>query len=249
MDIMDKLLPTLLFRKPELDGSLRHLLQASAIYVAVAFLMIASFGQPGALPSGSMMSVIQANPFWREDGLVEWATVVFDLAAGLLFAVALWRGYGAGFFPKWRNGFFLLALAAFLIVVAGEEISWGQRIFGFGTPERLATLNRQHEFNLHNIAYIHRWKDDIGAVIILMWGVVLPIAVLLSTRLAALRKRFWIPLPPLTFAPFFAAALGTRLVFKPLYGNVGVEGLEMLFGLAMLIVAWHALHRVEELFD
>ncbi len=34
---------------------------------------------------------------------------------------------------------------------AGEEISWGQRIFGFSTPDFLADINDQQEFNLHNI--------------------------------------------------------------------------------------------------
>ena len=32
-----------------------------------------------------------------------------------------------------------------------EEISWGQRIFGWSTPERLENLNAQQETNLHNI--------------------------------------------------------------------------------------------------
>ena len=35
---------------------------------------------------------------------------------------------------------------------AGEEISWGQRILGFQTPEPLSQVNRQEEFNLHNLS-------------------------------------------------------------------------------------------------
>ena len=35
---------------------------------------------------------------------------------------------------------------------AGEEISWGQRIFGFATPDFLMHLNEQKEFTVHNIA-------------------------------------------------------------------------------------------------
>lgn len=44
---------------------------------------------------------------------------------------------------------FLVAAVGFF-VVAGEEISWGQRIFGFKTPENYAKMNTQHELTLHN---------------------------------------------------------------------------------------------------
>ncbi len=38
-----------------------------------------------------------------------------------------------------------------MVFIAGEEISWGQRILGFATPDFLLNLNAQGEFNLHNI--------------------------------------------------------------------------------------------------
>jgi len=37
------------------------------------------------------------------------------------------------------------------VYFAGEEISWGQTYFGFRTPEALAEVNEQREFNLHNL--------------------------------------------------------------------------------------------------
>lgn len=45
-----------------------------------------------------------------------------------------------------------LGLAAVFFFGAGEEISWGQRIFGFGTPPELSQINKQDEFNLHNLS-------------------------------------------------------------------------------------------------
>jgi hypothetical protein len=45
-----------------------------------------------------------------------------------------------------------LGLAALFFFGAGEEISWGQRILGFETPETLSAINRQEEFNLHNLS-------------------------------------------------------------------------------------------------
>ena len=42
-------------------------------------------------------------------------------------------------------------LAIGLVFNIGEEISWGQRILDFETPEELLEQNRQGESNLHNI--------------------------------------------------------------------------------------------------
>jgi hypothetical protein len=47
-----------------------------------------------------------------------------------------------------------IGLAVLFLFGAGEEISWGQRIFKFVTPDSLSTLNRQDEFNLHNFEII-----------------------------------------------------------------------------------------------
>ena len=35
----------------------------------------------------------------------------------------------------------------------GEEISWGQRIFGFETPEAIANSNIRDEFTIHNLEF------------------------------------------------------------------------------------------------
>ena len=46
---------------------------------------------------------------------------------------------------------YILGCVAFMFA-AGEEISWGQRIFDFETLENLMNLNQQNEFNIHNTA-------------------------------------------------------------------------------------------------
>ena len=45
-----------------------------------------------------------------------------------------------------------LGMALIFFFGAGEEISWGQRILGFQTPEALSQVNKQEEFNLHNLS-------------------------------------------------------------------------------------------------
>ena len=81
----------------------------------------------------------------REDHLVENLTVVWFLLAGLLlFVTALAE---RSFF---RRCVYILGGMA-VVFAAGEEISWGQRIFGFATPDYLMSINDQKEFTVHNI--------------------------------------------------------------------------------------------------
>ena len=83
----------------------------------------------------------------REDGAVEWASALLPLAgSGLFVGVALRPGPGGNFACLAALGF-----AALLLAIGMEEISWGQRMVGFATPEELARLNMQKEFNLHNL--------------------------------------------------------------------------------------------------
>jgi len=51
-----------------------------------------------------------------------------------------------------------LGLAFLFFFGAGEEISWGQRIFGFKTPQELAQVNKQDELNLHNLSVLENSK-------------------------------------------------------------------------------------------
>ena len=81
----------------------------------------------------------------KEDDWVESLTAVCFLLAGLvLFVTALVE---RSFF---RRCVYILGGMA-MMFAAGEEISWGQRIFGFATPDFLMSLNESKEFNVHNI--------------------------------------------------------------------------------------------------
>ena len=55
--------------------------------------------------------------------------------------------------------FLLLAILMFL--AAGEELSWGQRIFGAKTPAWFADRNIQKEINLHNLDFLQP-RDSSG---------------------------------------------------------------------------------------
>jgi hypothetical protein len=86
--------------------------------------------------------------FAQEDGPVEWPSTLLLLGASLLFgAAALGRAQRGG---RVSTGLALL-LALLMFVMAMEEISWMQRVVGFETPEELARVNWQGEFNFHNV--------------------------------------------------------------------------------------------------
>ena len=76
-----------------------------------------------------------------------------------------------------------LGLALLFFFGAGEEISWGQRIFGLKTPESLAQFNKQDELNLHNLSAMENSKfftaDRLFDVFWFVFGVLTPATALL----------------------------------------------------------------------
>lgn len=83
-----------------------------------------------------------------EDGPIEWATAAALLAAAGVSAWTAWRP--APGTSRLRTVLWL-GLAAFCLFAAGEEISWGQRVLGFSSPEFFLEHNAQRETNLHNM--------------------------------------------------------------------------------------------------
>lgn len=128
-----------------------------------------------------------SNVFAAEDRLVENATAVFLFAA----ALALLRRAGGFARRGARVAAGLSLIYALLFVFAsGEEISWGQRIFGWGTPDFFTANNYQNETNLHNLMVGEQRlaRTLFGSVlttVLLLYLVALP---LLYTRIAMLAR-------------------------------------------------------------
>jgi len=72
--------------------------------------------------------------------------------------------------------YWILLVTLACIYIAGEEISWGQQLVGWGTPEWVKEVNDQHETNLHNTS---SWFDQKPRVLleifVLVGGIFLPI--------------------------------------------------------------------------
>lgn len=83
-----------------------------------------------------------------EDGVFEWFTFVCLLATAIFsFLVGLQL---RSLKHPWQASLFILfGLAMFF--AAGEEITWGQRVLGWETPEHIQAINEQGETNLHNL--------------------------------------------------------------------------------------------------
>lgn len=151
----------------------------------------------------------------REDGVVEYGTSgLYFAAAGLFLAVARTAD---GWRKLWGAG---LALVSFF--VAGEEISWGQRLIGLTTPEGLAQVNVQNEFNLHNIDGFHQNVRALGLLFVLVTCYAIPIAYRLWAQARAQADRLQLPVFPLFAAPTVTMAVA-YMVAPRLSGRVVFE--------------------------
>jgi hypothetical protein len=89
----------------------------------------------------------------KEDGVFEYVSAVALLMAALVTILAGYYARGRVVIlgkPVWACLPYFLIGGAFTLIFL-EEVSWGQRLLGFGTPEFMQR-NLQGEFNLHNLS-------------------------------------------------------------------------------------------------
>lgn len=169
-----------------------------------------------------------------EDLVGEWCQTYFFLAASIIsIRVALQDTHYRWFFVAF-------ALAATYVFV--EEISWGQRIFGFATPEFFREHNLQGEANLHNLftgPYSTLLKDALSIAVaagLIAYGLLFPLALSLRWRTANYLDSKGIAAPPLILWPMFTVAAYFEL--KPLSFNEA-EIAELLIAMGVAVTALH----------
>ncbi len=161
----------------------------------------------------------------QEDHWMEWATVwAFLLAAAAAARAAhhQWRRHR-------RLPWFLLGLGVFCFFVAGEEISWGQRLFGFTPPEYFLTDNFQQELNVHNVV-ASDLRQLAFQLIVLVYGVALPLAATVPA-IRRLLSSLAIVAPHPALMPAFAATAAFYAAYPFEYAG---EWAELMLGLGML---------------
>ncbi len=166
------------------------------------------------------------DAFGREDGIFENLTALYLFITSILFGVAFFRFLGS----SWLLRLSCAGLALIFFLGAGEEISWGERIFGWTEQNFIRERNVQGELTLHNLEYFQ--GDDsllpvsisqLFVVFTFIFAVLLPLVCVLWPRVKSfIAPRFPVmPLYPgllvvITYA-FQKAMLRLLPMFPALY--------------------------------
>lgn len=146
----------------------------------------------------------------REDHPVEWLQFAFCLLAAVAAALAAW---GLARRRQWAHATVMVMMALGCLGLAGEEISWGQRVFGF--VGSVVENNRQGELNLHNVEAEAGIPIEqlfrVAEMVVGLIGALLPL--LTRRQPARLPGSFWrMVSPPLFLAPCFLTVFAYRFL-------------------------------------
>lgn len=133
-----------------------------------------------------------------EDGIVENSQAILYCLSGLGFLLIY-----AGSSRNWWH----LALALLLLGMTGEEISWGQRIFGLQSPEFMLKNNVQGEITFHNLNGVHQHIRFVAAVFILLYFFLVPALNRYSAGFRAFAGRLRLPVYPVWGLPVLTIAV------------------------------------------
>jgi hypothetical protein len=223
----------------EEDAAAWRLRLGAAVAIAVA---------PVALSVGVAAAHVY-HPLYRfltaEDSVLEWTQFFSMAAAAVVLGAIAWRLFRQRDL-RWAAFFAAGALAA--VIIAGEEISWGQRVFGLATPDILDDVNTQGEANLHNVSGVLRtlnfgWMVGAGLLTVLPLIALLP---QVADRARAWRTSYRI-IPPLALVPAFAIPFAYRFArFVRSGGTSGsfAEVVELCLYLGLLVFAILILRRI-----
>ncbi|MCX6293945.1 MAG: hypothetical protein NT127_06595 [Sphingobacteriales bacterium] len=143
-----------------------------------------------------------------ENAIFELSTALFFLFASVILFLL---------FKNTKNIFFILLSILFFVGV-GEEISWGQHLMHFSTPNYLNKVNVQHEFNLHNIEVFNTGNFDgskktglhrlleinfLFRLFCLFYGIIIPFLMMQSKKITDLINYIKMPTPNLSVGVFF----------------------------------------------
>jgi hypothetical protein len=175
-----------------------------------------------------------AAPEWvprrwtAEDGVVESTGFACFFAGAILAFVAASRAR-----PDRRHVLAAAALGTVLLVAAGEEISWGQRLFELDTPGVLVDGNRQDELNLHNVDGLQQ-KAVLAQLAVAGAGVLLP----------RLVRRPWARAGLPFFAGYLAYRGGRAVVAVVGWGPAGdnAEVAEFVLAVGLLALSARLVH-------
>lgn len=162
----------------------------------------------GFFVAWALLDKMSLYPWLEEDTLIESLTSALYATAGVGFVLIARRSLFLQTKSAGPRYVWLIMWALLMVLFAGEEISWGQRIFGTETPEWLSEINVQDETNVHNIGWVdtfmggyHRWLS----IFMLLNGLVIP--VFAETNYGRRVIQWWgFPVVPVPLWLFFVGA-------------------------------------------
>jgi len=174
-----------------------------------------------------------------EDGIFETASALAFLASAWFMGTAalLLRKPTGRLRIQWSKAlaFIYVGLCGLFFVMGMEEISWGQRFFGWSTPDALRQVNAQNETSLHNI---HNFSVVFEALYLLPALLWLPMVAHLFLRLLGKEHAFLaflIPPSSLILLSFLIGAIALTLQG---------ELLEELLALFIFLYAWELKNNI-----
>ena len=129
----------------------------------VAFLTVLAIGIMAVSGYAHLANQDLLGYLVLEDGVFENLTaVLLLLGGGFVFYRFFKNKKGKGIWWK----LFQVVFGLILWFGFAQEISWGQRIIGFDTPEFFQKHNKQYEVGIHNLTYgefsVNRWIFSFG---------------------------------------------------------------------------------------
>ena len=111
----------------------------SVVFITIGFILLFLF------------HVELYDQLTSEDNIIENLSAVLLLFCSCFFLISFFHARKSPLKIHHWLSYGLLMLSIIFFLIAGEEISWGQRIFDLATPDYLSSVNEQDEHNFHNI--------------------------------------------------------------------------------------------------
>ncbi len=187
--------------------------------------------------------------FTSENGPIEMVTFVLALVAavmGVRHAIALFRRrerFAACFYIVFALGMFFIGM---------EEISWGQQLFGWKTPENWNQANAQGETTLHNLGPfqghndILRFAFGFGGLIGVLIAPLLPrLRVLFPSRVLVM---WFLIIAGISAAQMYCDAVPNGPLVGPInkVGDRLAEVVELLITIAAVLYLWLNARRLSK---
>lgn len=180
--------------------------------------------------------------YTKEDGFAEYGTAFLLICSAILL---IYRFFILQKLKKslWKIG--ILTIALVFIFGAGEEISWGQRIFNIESSEYFAEHNAQGETNLHNMVVDGKKINKIifSQLLTILLVIYLIIAPILFRKFESIKKladTFAVPIVKWHHTIAFLVVTGTLIFIN---SNRKWELYELAFAVIFFLIFLNPLNK------